>query len=325
MNLRHESMKTTIFSTKQIKKAAEIIRQGGLIAFPTETVYGLGANALDSEAVKKIFIAKGRPSDNPLIVHISNINDLKEIAKISESKKQLIQKVIKRFWPGPLTIVLRKTAKVPLETSGGLNTVAIRMPNNKIALDLIKYSGVPLAAPSANISGKPSGTSFSHVFDDFNGKIAGIIKSKSCEIGLESTVVDLTTKRPVLLRAGGMSLEELKTVMPDLKILLSSKTKIFKSPGMKYQHYSPEAKIILFENSAYEKIIPYAKKLKSQNKKIKIILSHKNKNLAKNLFKIFRQCDKESVDYILISSVEETGIGLALMNRIRKAASKIIS
>lgn len=318
-------MKTVIFSTKQIKESAETIRRGGLIAFPTETVYGLGANALDSEAVKKIFIAKGRPFDNPLIVHISDISDLYQIAKISESKKELVNKVIDKFWPGPLTIILRKTARVPFETSGGLNTVAIRMPSNKIALDLIKYSGFPIAAPSANISGKPSGTSFSHVFEDFNGKISGIIKSKNCEIGLESTVVDLTTKRPVLLRAGGVSFEELKAVMPDLKIVANAKTKIAKSPGMKYQHYSPEAKIILFESSAYEKIALYAKELKIQNKKVKIILPHNNKDLAKNLFKIFRQCDKDGVDCILISAVEETGISLALMNRIRKATSEIIN
>jgi L-threonylcarbamoyladenylate synthase len=318
-------MKTTIFSTKQIKKAAEIIKQGGLVAFPTETVYGLGANALDPKTIKKIFSAKGRPSDNPLIVHISDINDLYQITKISESKKELVHKVIDNFWPGPLTIVLPKTDKVPFETSGGLNTVAVRMPNNKIALNLIKYSGFPIAAPSANISGKPSGTSFSHVFDDFNGKIDGIIKSKNCNIGLESTVVDLTTKYPVLLRSGGVSFEDLKRIMPNLKIITSSKSKITKSPGMKYKHYSPEAKIILFENSAYEKITTYTQKLKLQKNKVKVILSHKNKNLAKKLFKIFRQCDKENIDYILISSVEETGIGLALMNRIRKASSKIIN
>lgn len=318
-------MKTIIFSTKQIKKAAKIIKQGGLVAFPTETVYGLGANALDPKAIKKIFLAKGRPSDNPLIVHISDINDLYQITKISESKRELVHKVIDRFWPGPLTIILPKTSRVPFETSGGLNTVAVRMPSNKIALNLIKYSGFPIAAPSANISGKPSGTSFSHVFEDFNGKIDGIIKSKNCDIGLESTVVDLTTKLPILLRSGGVGFEDLKTVMPDLKITVNSKSKNNKSPGMKYKHYSPEAKIILFESSAYEKITIYTQKLKLQNKKIKVILSHKNKNIAKNLFKIFRQCDKDSVDYILISSVEETGIGLALMNRVRKAASEIIN
>lgn len=317
-------MTTKIFTTKQIKKAGELIKRGELVAFPTETVYGLGANALDSEAVKKIFFAKGRPSDNPLIVHISDISDLCQIAKISESKKGLVNKVIKKFWPGPLTIILPKTAKVPFETSGGLKTVAIRMPRNKIAIDLIKYSGCPIAAPSANISGKPSGTRFPDVFDDFNGKIAGIIKSKNCEIGLESTVVDLTIKQPVLLRAGGVSFEELKKVMPDLKIVTNPKTKITKSPGMKYKHYSPNAKIILFEFSAKHKISDYAKKLKSDNKKFKIILSRKNNDLAKNLFKIFRQCDKENIEYILIGAVEEKGIGLALMNRIQKASTKII-
>jgi L-threonylcarbamoyladenylate synthase len=318
-------MKTNIFSTKQIKEAAEIIKLGGLVAFPTETVYGLGANALDPEAVKKIFIAKGRPSDNPLIVHISNLKDLSKIAKVGSSKKDLVDKVIKKFWPGPLTIILNKTSTIPLETSGGLNTVAIRMPNNKIALDLIKYSGFPIAAPSANISGKPSGTCFSHVFSDFNGKISGIIKSKSCEIGLESTVIDLTTKIPVLLRSGAVSFEDLKKVLPNLEIHSTSKSKVIKSPGMKYKHYSPDAKIVLFEKTAHEKIPEYSKQLKLQKKKVKIILSDKNKSLSKNLFKIFRQCDNDRVDYILISSVEEKGIGMALMNRIRKASSQIIN
>lgn len=317
-------MKTKIFTAKQIKKAGELIKRGELVAFPTETVYGLGADALNSEAVKKIFIAKGRPSDNPLIIHIAQKEDLKKIADISPVRKKMIEKLIGIFWPGPLTIILKKNKIVPIETTGGLKTVAIRMPRNKIAIDLIKYSGCPIAAPSANISGKPSGTRFPDVFDDFNGKIAGIIKSKNCEIGIESTVIDLTAKNPILLRSGGLSFEELKKVIPNLKINTNKTTKIVKSPGMKYKHYSPNAKIILFEFSAKHKISDYAKNLKSDNKKFKIILSRKNNDLAKNLFKIFRQCDKENIEYILIGAVEEKGIGLALMNRIRKASTKII-
>jgi len=317
-------MKTKIFSIKQIKEAAEIIRKGELIAFPTETVYGLGANALDPEAVKKIFLAKGRPSDNPLIIHIAKKEQLSEIAKMKPSKKKLAEKVIQRFWPGPLTIILEKTEKIPFKVTGGLNTVAVRMPKNEIALKLINYSKVPIAAPSANLSGKPSGTCLEDVFEDFNGKISGIIKSKSCEIGLESTVVDLTGEKPILLRPGGISFEKLKKVFPNLKIYSCRRIKKAKSPGMRYKHYSPNAKIILFEKSAHHKIPIYERKYKDRNKKVKVILSKKTKNFSKNLFKLFRQCDKENVDYILISSVNEKGIGLALMNRIRKATFKII-
>jgi len=325
-------MKTKIFTSKQIQKAAAIIKKGGLIAFPTETVYGLGANALNPMAVKKIFSAKGRPLDNPLIVHISKKEQLNEIAFTKPEAK----KIIANFWPGPLTIILKKKKTVPSETTANLNTVAVRMPKNKIALKLIDYAGVPIAAPSANLSGKPSGTCFEDVWDDFNGKIAGIIKSKKCEIGIESTVINLTSKPPVLLRPGGTSFEKLKKVLPDL-ILTShkktrkpkspgshKKTRKPKSPGMKYRHYSPQAKIILFEKTAKDKIKYYRKIYQEKNKKIKIINPQKIKNFPQKLFKIFRQYDKEKIDYLLISSVKEKDIGLAIMNRLRKAASKII-
>ena len=317
-------MKTEIFNSRQIKKAAKLIKKGELVAFPTETVYGLGANALDKDAVKKIFVAKGRPSDNPLIIHIARKDDLEKIAKIEPSKKVAVERLIKKIWPGPLTIILNKRDKIPLEVTGGLNTVAVRMPKNKIALDLIKYSGCPIAAPSANLSGKPSGTCFQHVFEDFDGRVSGIIKSKSCEIGLESTVIDLTTKNPVLLRPGGVSFEMLKKVLTNAEIQANTHKAKTKSPGMKYKHYSPEAKIILFEGFAHQKIPLYVKKYEIMNKKVKVILSKNTKEFSKNLFKIFRECDKKKIDYILISSVGETGIGLALMNRIRKAALEII-
>lgn len=316
-------MKTKIFSTKEIKKAAQMIKKGSLVAFPTETVYGLGANALDSKAVKKIFVAKGRPSDNPLIIHIANKKDLKEIGEINYKNEELVNKLIEKFWPGPLTIILKKTKRIPLEATAGLESVAIRMPDNKNALSLIKHSGLPIAAPSANLSGKPSGTCFEHVFQDFNGKISGIIKGSSCKMGLESSVLDLTAKTPTLLRSGALDLEELKKIIPNIKIYSYKRGKT-KSPGMKYRHYSPEAKIILFNKSAHHKIPIYQKKYEAEGKKIKILISEKEKNLAKNLFKIFRQCDKENTNYILISSLEEKGIGLALMNRIKKASFKIV-
>lgn len=317
-------MKTKIFNSRQIKEAAELIKKGELVAFPTETVYGLGANALDSKSVKKIFTVKGRPSDNPLIVHITRKEELKKIAKIHPSKKVLVEKVISKYWPGPLTIILHKTERVPLGVTGGLNTVAIRMPKNKIARRLIDYSKSPIAAPSANLSGKPSGTCSEHVFEDFDGKIAGIIKSNGCKIGLESTVIDLTTKNPVLLRPGAISFENLKKVLPDLEISDHSKEAKVKSPGMKYKHYSPDAEIILFERSARNKIPNYEESYKIQGKKVKVILPEKINNLPRNLFKILRRCDKDQVEYILIASVNEKEIGLAVMDRIRKAASRTI-
>ena len=317
-------MKTQIFSSKQIKQAANIIKSGELVSFPTETVYGLGGNALNSSSAKKIFEAKGRTSDNPLIVHISNKDQLDKIAKIPNSKKELIDKITKKFWPGPLTIILKKKSIIPLETSGGLDTVAIRMPKNKIALKLIELSKVPIAAPSANLSGKPSGTSFEHVYEDFNERISGIVKSKNATIGLESTVIDLSTNTPYLLRPGKIGYEELSKVIPNIVKGGISKSDKVKSPGMKYKHYSPDAKIVLFEKSVHNKIKDYAKDLESKDNKVRIIKSKKTQAFSKSLFSLFRDSDKQNYDYILITSVEETGIGLAIMNRIRKAASKII-
>lgn len=317
-------MKTKIFKLNQIRRAAEVIKNGELVAFPTETVYGLGANVFNQDAIKKIFVAKGRPLDNPLIVHISKKEQLYRIAKIKPSREKIIEKLVDEFWPGPLAIILQKKETVPEEVTAGLNTIAIRMPNNKTALRLIDYSENPIAAPSANLSGKPSGTCFEHVFDDFNGKIAGIIKSKPCKIGIESTVIDLTTKTPVLLRPGGTDFEKLKKTLPDLVLASDKKVKRAKSPGMKYRHYSPKAKIILFEKSALSQIENYKNKLESQNKSVKVISPEKIVDFPGKLFRIFRKCDEEKIDYILISSIEERGIGLAVMNRLRKSASKIV-
>jgi len=313
-------MKTEILSKNQIKKAAELIREGNIVAFPTETVYGLGANALDKKAIKKIFEVKGRPIKNPLIVHIASKEQLHSIAKVKRFHEE-VDKLIRKFWPGPLTLVLERKKNIHNEVTGGLNTVAVRMPNNKVALKLIKNSGVPIAAPSANLSGKPSGTCFKHVFEDFNGKIACIIKSRNCKIGLESTVIDLTSKKPLLLRPGGTDLEELKEILPDLRINNKKIDKV-KSPGMKYKHYSPKAKVILFEKNAKKKIEGYKKIF--EDKKVKIIKTSKTKSFAKKLFKIFRDADKEGVDVILLNSIDEKGIGLPIMNRLRKAASEIV-
>ncbi|MBZ1348233.1 MAG: threonylcarbamoyl-AMP synthase [Candidatus Nealsonbacteria bacterium] len=229
-----------------IQKAVKIIKKGGLVAFPTETVYGLGANALDKNAVRKIFKVKGRPLDNPIIVHIAKIEDLNLLARnIPKDVKILVQK----FWPGPLTFVLFKKNAVPDEVTAGLKVVAIRMPKNKIALEMIKKAGFPIAAPSANLAGRPSPTFARHVFEDFGSKIDLILDGGRTKIGVESTVVDLTVKPFQILRPGGISFEELKKVLPDLRLHPSLLDGTFKgkskSPGMKYRHYAPKASLIL--------------------------------------------------------------------------------
>lgn len=295
----------------KINGAAEIIKNGNLVAFPTETVYGLGANALDKGAVRKIFKAKGRPGDNPLIVHIADKEDLnKLVIDIPEIANILVDK----FWPGPLTLVLKKNNIVPIEVTAGLDTVAIRMPQNKIALALIEKSG-PIAAPSANLSGKPSGTSVKHVVQDFNDKIECIIDGGEAEIGLESTVLDLTSNPIRILRPGKITFEELRRIIPDLIISNGVNGKI-RSPGMKYKHYAPRAKVVLAKDKNEIKDIQH----RYSEKKIKVIDIDNSKLLAKNLFKIFRESDMEGYEIIIVKSVNEKGIGLAIMNRLRKAS-----
>ncbi|MEM2138905.1 MAG: L-threonylcarbamoyladenylate synthase [Candidatus Woesearchaeota archaeon] len=319
-------MKTLILNSKEIEKAAELIKKNELVAFPTETVYGLGANALNKDAVKKIFIAKGRPSDNPLIVHICRKKDIFNYANFNSlEQKELALKLIKKFWPGPLTLILPKKEIVPYETTANLETIAIRMPKNKIALKLIKLSNCPIAAPSANLSGKPSGTTFKHVYNDFNGKISCIIKSKKTKFGLESTVIDLTSKPVLLLRPGAITFEDLKEIIPTIRVIKKFDKIKAKSPGMKYRHYSPEAKVILFEKSKKqnEKLNNYYKNLIKKKYKVKII-DFNEKNLAKDLYYIFRDADEKKINYLIVKGFDDNGLGLALMNRLRKAATKII-
>lgn len=325
---------------KIIKEAVKIIRRGGLIAFPTETVYGLGANALDKKAVKKIFKAKGRPSDNPLIVHIADFTELfrlvKKIPKITEI-------LAKKFWPGPLTLIFLKKKIVPNKVTAGGNTVAIRIPKNKTALKLIKDSGFPIAAPSANLSGRPSPTTAQHVFEDLGEKIDLIIDGGKTDIGVESTVVDLTVNPPQILRPGGISFEELKKIIPNIYFhssLLGEKLKNnekVKSPGIKYRHYAPKAPLIL---SNSKKIIQkLIKKYQKENKVVGVLSSletkkfyqnadlvlvsgsRKNlKQIAQNLFKTLREFDKNKVNIIISETFPKKGIGLAIMNRLERAA-----
>jgi L-threonylcarbamoyladenylate synthase len=326
----------------KIKQAAKFIRQGKLVAFPTETVYGLGANALNHFAVKKIFDAKGRPSDNPLIVHIYDKNDIHFLAK---EIPEITKKIIERFWPGPLAIVLKKSEVVPKITTGGLDTVAIRMPKNKIARRLIKEAGVPIAAPSANFAGKPSPTLAAHVWEDLKGRIDLIIDGGQTDIGIESTVIDLSRKKPMLLRPGGVILEDLQKIV-DIDLhpaLKGKKTKLVsRSPGMKYRHYSPIAKVILIEGkkqNVNKKIFQLIKTYKKQQKHVGIMTTDKTfpknanmikyvgsdpKTIAANLFKTFREFDSKKIDVILVQGIGQKGLGLGIMNRLNKAAYKKI-
>lgn len=325
-----------VVDRKKIRIGARFIKEGKLVAFPTETVYGLGADALNESAVKRIFEAKGRPPDNPLIVHIADFSQVYELVReVPEKAKMLAEK----FWPGPLTIVLPKEDKVPYATTGGLDTVAIRMPAHEIALALIEESKRPIAAPSANISGKPSPTLAEHVADDFYGKIECIIDGGETKIGVESTVIDLTTEPPVLLRPGGLPLEEIEKVIGKIKIHPAVKgkpVKLAKAPGMKYRHYAPEAQVVVIEGErkkVKEKIKELIKEYKAQGMKVGVMatgdfyeanayfnIGESEEEIAKNLFKALRELDKSGVDIILAEGVEERGLGLAVMNRLKKAA-----
>lgn len=296
--------------------ASKIIQKNGTVAFPTETVYGLGANALSKKAIKKIFKAKGRPQDNPLIVHIATIDSLFKITKkISPKAKKLID----NFWPGPLTIILKKNKKIPSIVTAGLDSVAVRMPKNKVALNLIKKSKRPIAAPSANTSTKPSPTKAKHVIDDLNNKIDAIIKGQDANVGLESTVIDMTTKTPTILRPGKITKEKIEKIIGKVNIKTSS-GKEAKSPGMKYKHYSPNAKVIIAPKNKFKEI-----KIKNKDKKIGIIKKGiSKKRFAKKMFSKFRDLDKKGCEIILVEKIKENGLGLAIMNRLKKAASEII-
>jgi L-threonylcarbamoyladenylate synthase len=324
-----------------IEKASKLICIGEIVAFPTETVYGLGANALDPSAVLKIFKIKGRPSDNPLIIHIADMNTLRTL--VSQIPPRANQ-IIKKFWPGPLTLVLKKSKIVPKITTGGLNTVAVRMPRNNVALALIRKSGLPIAGPSANISGRPSPTTAIHVKNDLDGKIKLILDGGSTKIGIESTVIDMTQATPVILRPGGISKESIENEIG--KVLFHNsvigihrkKVKMYRSPGMKYRHYSPKAHVILVEgseNDAKCKIIQLTEKLEAEGKKVSIMTASKSlkvnpekiqymgrslETIARNLFANLRQADKNNMDVILVQGIEYNKIGVAIMNRLKKAA-----
>lgn len=325
-----------------MKEAAELLKQGGLVAFPTETVYGLGANGLDGEAVAKIYEAKGRPSDNPLILHIAN---QQELAQLVISISPNAQALIDAYWPGPLTVVLKRSEIVPDIVSGGLDSVAVRLPGSIIARQLISLAGVPIAAPSANTSGRPSPTSAQAVLADLDGRIDGVIDGGDCAIGLESTVVDCTTPVPTLLRPGGITMEMLINTLGDIEIdptLGGSAECAPKSPGMKYTHYAPMAPMILVEghhSEVQDLMLTEIEKALESGQKVGAIVSaetaqHLPENvivaiygqraqiaeIAGNLYTALRSFDDRPVDVIYAEGIDEEGLGLAVMNRLRKAS-----
>ena len=325
-----------------IEEAGKVIRNGGTVAFPTETVYGLGANALDDEAVKKIFIAKGRPQDNPLIIHVST----KEISGLVKDVPEVAQKIIDKFWPGPLTVILEKKDIIPNVTSANLNTIGIRMPNSEIALKLIELAERPIAAPSANISGRPSPTEVERCVEDLNGRVDYIIGGESSDIGVESTIVDCTVNPPLVLRPGGITLEMLKEINPEIELDKALKSKPNddfkpKAPGMKYKHYAPNAhlKIIKGKNEKTIEIInEILENYIEKNNDVAILTTDENlskfdkgsvislgsekdlSQIAKHLFEALRKCDDLGVQYILCQGFEEKRVGVAIMNRLNKAA-----
>ena len=317
--------------------AAKVIRDGGLVAFPTETVYGLGADALNPEAVKKIFKAKGRPSDNPIIVHVASREQLTLVAReITDLAWQLIEK----FWPGPLTLIFLKNPEVPDVVTCNLDTVAVRMPENEVALRLIQESGTPIAAPSANLSGLPSTTTGHHVFEDLDGKVEVILDTGLVKIGVESTVLDILTFPPIVLRPGGLTMEELKEVVGEVVLSANAET-LKRSPGTRYRHYRPQhAEVILIPHQNLDLAQHCVDEYLSEFEGIAYVGSIKidqivgknilQKRLSQNIeeytrdfFAALREIDALKVPLIIVEGVEETGLGVAVMDRLRRAATKV--
>ena len=319
-------MKTIL--TNKISRAAVFIKKGEVCAFPTETVWGLGANAFDEKAIRKIFKAKGRPGDNPLIVHIASKKDIRVLA--SETN-DTAKKIIKQFFPGPVTVILKKNEIVPDIVTAGLDTIAIRMPSLKVTRDFIKSCGVPVAAPSANISGSPSPTSFIHVLQDFEGKIPCLLIGPDAKYGLESTVIDCTVEPAVVLRPGVVTLEELRKI--DKSISLSKKTTKVKSPGQKYRHYAPSAQVRIISDFKLSYWTPSEQMsntksnayiglkhlpMKYHDKFVRYYVAGNLDDYARKLFAFFRMCDAMGIKIIYAGAVPEKGIGTAIMNRLNK-------
>lgn len=336
-----QTERLTVFDVERDKdalmRAAEILKNGGLVGMPTETVYGLAANTFDEEAVSNIFKAKGRPQDNPLIVHVCDMEMVKDlVSELPEKAKTCAE----RFWPGPFTMVLPRGEKVPKSVSAGLDTVAVRMPSNPVARGLIEASGLPLAAPSANLSGSPSPTTAEHVLFDLDGRIDAVIVSDKCEVGLESTVISLCCEPPRLLRPGGVTLEQLQEVLPDIvvdKAVLAEpeKGKPVASPGMKYKHYSPKARVVMLDGDfdAFKKYVEekttdgtYALVFDGEEDELSVpcvSFGHKDNEAeqAAVLFDALRELDNRGCRVCFARVPQKSGVGLAVYNRLIRAAA----
>ncbi|MGC8765024.1 MAG: L-threonylcarbamoyladenylate synthase [Brevinematia bacterium] len=328
--------KTLLVSNPEIEKekfdlAIQYLKDGGVVVFPTETVYGLGANAFDEKAVRKVFEIKGRPPDNPLIVHLYSIDMIEDVARELSPTARLL---FERFSPGPLTVILPKSRNISGIVTGGLDTVAVRIPSHKIAREILGAFKLPIAAPSANISGRPSPTTFEMAVSEMNGRVDAIINGGDCIVGLESTVVKIEGEELQILRPGGISEEEIKKVLPEgFKVISATgiKSKRAESPGMKYTHYKPEADVILCEKEKIEKAISNFK-----GRRLGLILYRAEINpegsevirfdsleaYARGLYKSFYEMDKKGVEIIIAEKVEEKGIGKAIMNRLLKAGGE---
>lgn len=326
-----------------VEEAGLILREGGLVAFPTETVYGLGANALDGRAVARIFEAKGRPSDNPLIVHVA---DEADVNFLTEQVPDSARALMKAFWPGPLTLVLPVGKAIPEEVTAGLQTVAVRMPDHPVALALIRAAGLPVAAPSANLSGRPSPTTAEHVLHDLSGRIEVVLDGGPAGVGVESTILDLTAPVPVVLRPGGVTLENLRDILGEVEVdpavvagCLEGESP--RSPGMKYIHYAPRAPLLLVEGSpeaVAAKIIELAGEQMAAGKRVgilsyadsadftavgEVVLAGRRElpeTVAAELYAALRRFNEMNIDLILAEGLGESGVGLAIMNRLRRAA-----
>lgn len=320
-------------SDKSISICSQLLKDGEIVGMPTETVYGLAGNALNPEAIKKIFIAKGRPQDNPLIVHISEIEELKELA---HNIPDIAYTLAKAFWPGPMTMILPKNDIIPYETSGGLDTVGIRMPSHPVARKLIKKSGVPIAAPSGNLSGSPSPTLAQHMLDDMNGRIPAIIDGGSCDVGVESTVISFEKDGVRILRPGYISADDMslytKVYIDDGVVHKIGDNTVVRSPGMKYKHYAPKAHVVIIDSS-FDKYLEFMDKNYRENTWC-VVFDHEkehvkypyftygdtSKEQARQLFDILRELDKHGAEDVYFRCPQKNGVGLAVYNRLLRAA-----
>lgn len=329
---------------ESLQEAGKILRQGGLVAFPTETVYGLGGDGLKADAAARIYAAKGRPSDNPLILHIAKVEDMEQLA---EDIPPLAYRLAEKFWPGPLTMILKKRAVVPYATTGGLETVAIRMPSDEIARAIIQASGTYIAAPSANLSGRPSPTRAAHVIEDLSGRIEMIVDGGDSDIGLESSIIDLSGEVPMILRPGYITKEDFEQVVSEVeydRAVLATKPQesiVAKAPGMKYRHYAPKGQIIIVEGASsavVEKINALTAEQEAKGIRVAVLCAEETKaeyccshvyslgslknekEISSHLFAALRNFDTEQMEVIYSESFEHTKLAGAIMNRLRKAA-----